>query len=416
MVQIFKNQNRSVLNSNQLPPDPFQLLTNNKNNKPALSQNGLLNAELPTATTGSNLLNQPTGFASSTPGRAFATAIGQASGYSDRPVSFTEVLSQGMAARNKAQASQAALEQQKFNDNRTYNLALGDAYTNRIKALNTDGRINLEKQMDLLHPNLIKGTPEYLKQAMNIMESGSTKFGQNIDDIIFQEQYKKDVATVGGFLEKANNEKDLTNAYAVLEKIIESNPDMKTGPLTETILPFKQLALELGMLTKEEGAIVDAQKLIQAYASFLTPRMRPVGSGASSDFEQKLYGQATLQLSNSQTANLLLVKARGSYARMNVDYALFADQYLRKNPKDFNFGDLDEAYNQALFSDRGRFERIMGTKNIFDGDDQMISAIKNGNLKEGDLYLDNDRENITFGSYLYVNENQINAVENEVEK
>ena len=35
-------------------------------------------------------------------------------------------------------------EQQKFNDNRTYNLALGDAYTNRIKALNTDGRINLE--------------------------------------------------------------------------------------------------------------------------------------------------------------------------------------------------------------------------------------------------------------------------------
>ena len=101
---------------------------------------------------------------------------------------------------------------------------------------------------------------------------------------------------------------------------------------------------------------------------------------------------------------------------MNVDYALFADQYLRKNPKDFSYADLEEAYNQALFSDRGRFERIMGTKNIFDGDDQMISAIKDGNLKEGDLYLDNDRENITFGSYLYVNENQINAVENEVEK
>ena len=415
MVQIFKNQNRSVLNSGQLPPDPFQLLTNNKNNKPTLSQNGLLNAELPTATTGSNLLNQPKGFASSTPGRAFATAIGQASGYSDRPVSFTEVLSQGMAARNKAQASQAALEQQKFNDNRTYNLAVGEAYTNRIKALNADGRTTLAKTMEDLHPNLIKGSPEYLQEAMKIMNAGSTKFGQSKSDIVFTKQHEQDLKTVQSFFEIGTANRDLTNAYENMEAILESNPDFQTGPLSEAFLPVLKVAVQLGLLNESERKTIDQLTLLQAFTSYVTPRMRPVGSGASSDFEQKLYGQAGVQIGNSRDANLLIVKARSSYSRMNEDFAAFADEFLRRAPENFSLAKLNAAYDAELFADRDRFERIMGTKNIFDNSEAVVSFASSGQLNVGDVYYNNDTESVKYGTYQIVTQSLLDKA-NEVEK
>jgi len=142
--------------------------------------------------------------------------------------------------------------------------------------------------------------------------------------------------------------------------------------------------------------------LLQSFSSYVTPRMRPVGSGASSDFEQRLYGQATVQLGNSKEANKLIVKARASYSRMNEAFAIFADGYLRDNKETFSLKNLNDAFDKSLQNDRAEFERIIGTSNIFSDDDGFSSAVKNGQLKEGDVYYNNDTSDANYGTYQIV--------------
>ena len=250
---------------------------------------------------------------------------------------------------------------------------------------------------------------------MKIMNAGSTKFGQSKEDLKFIKQYDKDLAKVESFFEIGNTNRDLTNAYENMEAILESNPDFQTGPLSEAFLPVFKVAVQLGLVNESERKTIDQLTLLQAFTSYVTPRMRPVGSGASSDFEQKLYGQAGVQIGNSRDANLLIVKARSSYSRMNEDFAAFSDEFLRRDPENFSLAKLNAAYDAELFADRDRFERIMGTKNIFDNSEAVVSFASSGQLNVGDVYYNNDTESVKYGTYQIVTQSLLDKA-NEVEK
>jgi len=391
-------------------PSILDTTNNQPNMNQAFTEAGLLDQNVPVVNqpgTPPNKTNNLLNFVGSPQGQAFFAGIDTRA--SQVPTSLVERLQPGYQAYLKSKSDQIKLANEKAQLNKQYELDLYNAYTDRISALSKDNRTTLEKDMALLFPNLKAGSPDYQAQALKYIDTKSTKFGQNKDDQTFIIQYEKDLETIKEFREIANQSKDLSNAYVNMERILD-DPDMSTGVLQEALIPIKQLALSLGLLNEEEAKTLDLQLLLRSFTSYVTPRMRPVGSGASSDFEQALYGQANVQIGNSESSNKLIVKARASYSRMNEAYAQFADDYLRNNKDTFSLKNLEEAFDKDLLNNRTKLERILGTKNIFDNDDVYINAVKNGKINIGDVYYNNDINDDSYGTFKILRQEDIEKV------
>ena len=391
-------------------PSILDTTNNQPNMSQAFTEAGLLDQNVPVANqpgTPPNRTNNLLNFVGSPQGQAFFAGIDTRA--SQVPTSLVERLQPGYQAYLKSKSDQIKLANEKAQLNKQYELDLYNAYTDRISALSKDNRTTLEKDMATLYPNLQPGSSDYQAQALKYIDTKSTKFGQNRDDQTFIKQYEQDLVTIKEFREIANQSKDLSNAYINMERILD-DPDMSTGVLQEALIPIKQLALSLGLLSEEEAKTLDLQLLLRSFTSYVTPRMRPVGSGASSDFEQALYGQANVQIGNSESSNKLIVKARASYSRMNEAYAQFADDYLRNNKDTFSLKSLEEAFDKDLLNNRTKLERILGTQNIFDNDDDYINAVKNGKIKVGDVFYDNDINDDDYGKFKILRQEDIEKV------
>jgi len=391
-------------------PSILDTTNNQPNMSQAFTEAGLLDQNVPVANqpgTPPNRTNNLLNFVGSPQGQAFFAGIDTRA--SQVPTSLVERLQPGYQAYLKSKSDQIKLANEKAQLNKQYELDLYKAYTDRISALSKDNRTTLEKDMATLFPNLQPGSSDYQAQALKYIDTKSTKFGQNRDDQTFIKQYEQDLVTIKEFREIANQSKDLSNAYINMERILD-DPDMSTGVLQEALIPIKQLALSLGLLSEEEAKTLDLQLLLRSFTSYVTPRMRPVGSGASSDFEQALYGQANVQIGNSESSNKLIVKARASYSRMNEAYAQFADDYLRNNKDTFSLKSLEEAFDKDLLNNRTKLERILGTQNIFDNDDDYINAVKNGKIKVGDVFYDNDINDDDYGKFKILRQEDIEKV------
>ena len=377
-------------------PSILDTTNNQPNMNQAFTEAGLLDQNVPVANqpgTPPNRTNNLLNFATSPQGQAFFAGIDTRA--SQVPTSLVERLQPGYQAYLKSKSDQIKLANEKAQLNKQYELDLYNAYTDRISALSKDNRTTLEKDMALLFPNLKAGSLDYQAQALKYIDTQSTKFGQNRDDQTFIKQYEQDLVTIKEFREIANQSKDLSNAYINMERILD-DPNMSTGVLQEALVPIKQLALSLGLLSEEETKTLDLQLLLRSFTSYVTPRMRPVGSGASSDFEQALYGQANVQLGNSESSNKLIVKARASYSRKNKDT--------------FSLQNLEEAFDQDLLNNRTKLTRILGTKNIFDNDDAYIKAVKNGEIKVGDAFYNNDINDDSYGTFKILRQEDIESV------
>ena len=139
------------------------------------------------------------------------------------------------------------------------------------------------------------------------------------------------------------------------------------------MLPLKQLAREANALGDEELQNLTNLEIINSIASFLTPRMRVVGAGASSDRDMDFFASATVKMSNSPEANLVIAtmqKQVMDYNRKRLD--LF-DDYVKERGDDFGFGKFaDEKLGQV-------YKRAAT-------DDELTELVDSGAIKEGDVF------------------------------
>ena len=169
---------------------------------------------------------------------------------------------------------------------------------------------------------------EYLEFLRKQKEAGATK----IDLGKQEEEYIKSLAKLG--------ETDITESRKIAAtgreliprlqtaQILLQNPDFKTGPLTEKFLPLKKLYNEI---TGQDQAEVSGQELFQALANYTVPRMRPPGSGATSDFEANLFATATIGLGNTRESNELLVATMIQQAKREQELLNLKEEYFLKN-------------------------------------------------------------------------------------
>jgi len=76
----------------------------------------------------------------------------------------------------------------------------------------------------------------------------------------------------------------------------------ETGIITEKLLPFKQAFKQI--FGTSDPTIANLESLV-AISNMLAPKMRPVGSGATSDMEFRAYRTAILSLGNTPEANYI---------------------------------------------------------------------------------------------------------------
>jgi hypothetical protein len=126
---------------------------------------------------------------------------------------------------------------------------------------------------------------------------------------------------------------------------------VSTGIIDEFTAPLKQV---LNQMFGSVDAEVIAQEGLVATSNFLAPKMRPVGSGSTSDMEFRAYQRSVLALSNTPQANYISLYAfkkmtENSIRNNRLEKELLADE---------DVNDM-ATINEVIYSqDTGIFEKL----------------------------------------------------------
>jgi len=152
-----------------------------------------------------------------------------------------------------------------------------------------------------------------------------------------------------------------TTAREVIPRVDEAmallkSGNVETGRLNQALLPFKQVFNQAFGINDPE---VMGLETLQATSNFLAPKMRPVGSGSTSDMEFRAYQQAALYLGNTPEANYISLYAFKKMAENGVRLNQL-EQELLTSGEYSNMRDVNAQLNDF---DSGIFEKYTGDPN-----------------------------------------------------
>ena len=173
-----------------------------------------------------------------------------------------------------------------------------------------------------------------------------------------------------------------TTAREVLPRVDEAmnlllTGNVETGKLTQVMMPFKQVFNQAFGINDPE---IIGLETLQATSNFLAPKMRPVGSGSTSDMEFKAYQQAALYLGNTPEANYISLYAFKKMSENGVRLNQLEQELLTSNEYS-NMKSINEQLNQF---DKGIFEKFSGDPT----DDEAVLEFYNS-LPDGAVIINN---------------------------
>ena len=183
-----------------------------------------------------------------------------------------------------------------------------------------------------------------------------------------------------------------TTAREVIPRINEAmdlllSGKVETGGLSAAMLPFKRVFNQAFGIN--DPAIIGLESL-QATSNFLAPKMRPVGSGSTSDMEFKAYRQAALDIGNTPQSNYISLYAFRKMAENGVALNQ-REQELLTSGEYSNMADINK---ELMDFDPGIFEKFSGDYD----DPEAINAwyaelprgaviLNNGLFESPDIYI-----------------------------
>jgi len=199
---------------------------------------------------------------------------------------------------------------------------------------------------------------------ININQEAETEFEK--------EAAKQSIAQLGKLREQFFQDAELENRLDIAESLLEGGTE--TGPFTEVTIGLRGALKQLGVLNDEQVQNLTNQEVLRTSFNYLIPRQRVPGSGATSDFEARLFSQATANLQNTQEANLILIKGFQALVERKKNIFNVMEKYAQDNKN---------LIGVAKFID----ETVTPAFKKYDTDEQFTEAIENGELKKGDLYF-----------------------------
>lgn len=167
-----------------------------------------------------------------------------------------------------------------------------------------------------------------------------------------------------------------TTARQVIPRVNEAmnlllTGKVETGLLTEALQPFKQVFSQA--FGTRDPQITNFQTL-QATSNFLAPKMRPEGSGSTSDMEFKAYQQAALYLGNTPEANYISLYAFKKMAENGVRLNQLEQELLTSG----DYTDMQEVNKALELKDTGIFEKFTGDPNDKDAILEFYKGLPDG--------------------------------------
>jgi hypothetical protein len=121
--------------------------------------------------------------------------------------------------------------------------------------------------------------------------------------------------------------------------------------------------------------------------------MRVVGSGASSDFEQKMFASATAQLGTGPEANRIIIAGMKALEKHQRELLEMKEAFAIKNESLMGFSKVANEH----FKKNPIFKKYKTSK-------ELAAAITEGKLDVGDLWFDKDAKKFRILSAVTVDE------------
>ena len=186
------------------------------------------------------------------------------------------------------------------------------------------------------------------------------------------EEAKAAVATIKDLRQQVNSEADLITRLNIADRLLEAGTE--TGPVTNLTMPIRNLGKQLGFLNDEQIRDLNNQQVLTAAFNYIIPRMRVAGSGATSDFEARLFSSATANMGNTPEANKALVKSMQALVERRANILKAMETYAKENNSLIGF---------AEYAD----QNVAPALKAYMTDAEFDKAVDEGELKNGDLYF-----------------------------
>ncbi len=255
-----------------------------------------------------------------------------------------------------------------------------------------DGRLRYVDDKSLVFPEV--PTPEPKPTAAIQLYNKAVEQGYTGSLIEFQKEIASDTNfNIGDTLEIAMAKEAMELGAVDIEKTndalrtsnqlvprllsaqrILQDPDFETGPITSKTNPIRKLYADIFGTDKDQ---LNQEEAFTAFANFTVPRMRPPGSGATSDFEAALFQDSTINLANTKKGNQIILGTMLQTVRREKEIAMLKEQYFMDNKTTLGF--------QKYLQDKNLITPLY--KEI-KSSDQAIELFDNGLLKNGDVYVD----------------------------
>jgi len=211
-------------------------------------------------------------------------------------------------------------------------------------------------------------------------QGGGTSVSVNPTIALGQEQkseFRKATAkaasqTISDLQAQVRSEADLTTRLNIADNLLEGGTE--TGSIINLTMPIRNIGKELGFLNDEQAKQLNNQQILTAAFNYIIPRMRVVGSGATSDFEARLFSSATANMANTPEANKVLVKSMQALVERRSNILKAMEKYADEN---------DDLIGFAEYAD----QTVPPALKAYMTDGEYDAAVQNGELKIGDLYF-----------------------------
>ena len=225
------------------------------------------------------------------------------------------------------------------------------------------GDVDSQKIQDAIN----SGKP-YAEQTagtnINIDQKTETEFSK--------EAAKQAISQLGSLREQVFQDAELENRLDIAESLLEGGTE--TGPFTEITIGLRSGLKQLGILNDEQVQNLTNQQVLRTSFNYLIPRQRVPGSGATSDFEARLFSQATANLQNTPEANLILVKGLQALTKRKKEVFNAMETFAQ---------DKKSLLGVAQYVE----ENVAPAFKAYNTDDEYDNAVETGELKKGDLYF-----------------------------
>jgi hypothetical protein len=226
--------------------------------------------------------------------------------------------------------------------------------------------------------------PEYAEFLENKTRQGATQINLPDTQARMGIEYAYEVLKGGDQRLIANQ--NVTDRLYLMDMLLD-DPEFETGAMANAFLPIKSWLVEFGGKSDTYVENLGAQQLFDALSSYIVPRMRAIGSGATSDFEAGLYQKAIASLGKTKEANRLIIKFMLATTERDRKMLELQKRYVAEFDEILGFNaalrDETSGYVEAEL-----FRKFDMEINEDTGATDFEQAIANGDIKEGDLYYD----------------------------